>query len=126
MARAVGLSKSTVQRVWAQIRLKQHRLDCYPASNDPQFGEKVADIIGLYMNPPQHTALFCVAGKTAMQALGRLDSVLPLEPGRAERHGFEYYPHKDVVAISGSGLENSSVAWHDGSASHRPRVHCIS
>ena len=55
MARAVGLSKSTVQRVWAQIRLKQHRLDCYPASNDPQFGEKVADIIGLYMNPPQHT-----------------------------------------------------------------------
>jgi transposase len=93
MARALGLSKSTVQRVWAQTRLKPHRLDRYMASNDPCFEEKAADIIGLYMNPPQHAAVFCVDEKTAIQALDRLDPVLPLSPGRAERHGFEYYRH---------------------------------
>jgi transposase len=93
MAAALGLSKSTVQRVWAQMRLKPHRLDGYMASNDPRFEEKAADIIGLYMNPPQHAAVFCVDGKTAIQALDRLDPVLPLSPGRAERHGFEYYRH---------------------------------
>ena len=63
------------------------------ASNDPHFEEKAADIIGLYMNPPQHAAVFCVDEKTAIQALDRLDPVLPLSPGRAERHGFEYYRH---------------------------------
>ena len=93
MALALGLSKSTVQRVWAQTRLKPHRLDRYMASDDPRFEEKAADIIGLYMNPPQHAAVFCVDEKTAIQALDRLDPVLPLSPGRAERHGFEYYRH---------------------------------
>src|SRR4249919_2218061 len=60
MAAALGLSKSTVQRVWAQTRLKPHRLDRYMASNDPLFEEKAADIIGLYINPPQHATVFCV------------------------------------------------------------------
>jgi hypothetical protein len=63
------------------------------ASNDPDFEAKAADIIGLYLNPPQHAAVFCVDEKTAIQALDRLDPVLPLSPGRAERHGFEYYRH---------------------------------
>lgn len=89
MAQTLGLSKSTVQRVWAQARLKPHRLDRYMASNDPRFEQKAADIIGLYMNPPQHAAVFCVDEKTAIQALDRLDPLLPLSPGRAERHGFE-------------------------------------
>jgi hypothetical protein len=93
MALALELSKSTVQRVWAQTRLKPHRLDRYMASDDPRFEEKAADIIGLYMNPPQHAAIFCVDEKTAIRALDRLDPVLPLSPGRAERHGFEYYRH---------------------------------
>src|SRR5947209_7040756 len=93
MAEALGVSKSTVQRVWAQARLKPHRLDRYMASNDPRFEQKAADIIGLYMNPPQHAAVFCVDEKTAIQALDRLDPVLPLSPGRAERHGFEYFRH---------------------------------
>ena len=93
MAAATGLSKSTVQRIWVQSRLKPHRLDRYMASNDPHFEEKAADIIGLYMNPPQHAAVFCVDEKTAIQALDRLDPVLPLSPGRAEKHGFEYHRH---------------------------------
>ena len=93
MAAATGLSKSTVQRIWSQARVKPHRLERYMASDDPLFEEKAADIIGLYMNPPQHAAVFCVDEKTAIQALDRLDPVLPLSPGRAEKHGFEYYRH---------------------------------
>jgi hypothetical protein len=68
-------------------------LERYVASDDPDFERKAADIIGLYLNPPQHAAVFCVDEKTAIQALDRLDPVLPLSPGRAERHGFEYYRH---------------------------------
>lgn len=93
MAAVLGLSKSTVQRIWSQARIKPHRLERYMASNDPQFEEKAADIIALYMDPPQHAAVFCVDEKTAIQALDRLDPVLPLSPGRAEKHGFEYYRH---------------------------------
>jgi transposase len=63
------------------------------ASNDPQFESKAADIIGLYLNPLQHAAVFRVDEKTAIQASDRLDPVLPLSPGRIERHGFEYYRH---------------------------------
>lgn len=63
------------------------------ASDDPEFERKAADVIGLYLNPPQHAAVFCVDEKTAIQALDRLDPVLPLSPGRAERHGFEYHRH---------------------------------
>ena len=63
------------------------------ASDDPDFEAKAADIIGLYLGPPQHAAVFCVDEKTAIQALDRLDPVLPLSPGRTERHGFEYFRH---------------------------------
>src|ERR1700756_4162616 len=93
LATALGLSKTTVQRVLAQAKLKPHRLERYMASNDPDFETKAADIIGLYLNPPQHAAVFCVDEKSAIQALDRQDPVLPLSPGRAERHGFEYYRH---------------------------------
>ena len=60
-------------------------------SEDPQFEEKAADGIGLYLNPPQHAVVLAADEKTAIQALDRLDPVLPLSPGRVERHGFEYY-----------------------------------
>src|SRR5437867_2133675 len=93
LAGELGVSKSTVQRILTQARLKPHRLERYLASNDPDFESKAADIISLYMNPPQHAAVFCVDEKTAIQALDRLDPMLPLSPGRAERHGFEYYRH---------------------------------
>jgi len=109
MAAALGVSKSTVQRVWAQMRLKPHRLDGYMASNDPNFEEKAADIIGLYMNPPQHAAVFCVDEKTAIQALDRLDPVLPLSPGRAERHGFEYYRHGTLSLYAALDVKTGQV-----------------
>jgi transposase len=82
-----------VARVWQKHGLKPHRIERYMASNDPDFEQKAADIIGLYLNPPDHAAVFCVDEKTAIQALDRLDPVLPLSPGRIERHGFEYYRH---------------------------------
>jgi transposase len=93
LAATLGISKDAVHRVWKEAGLKPHRLERYMASNDPNFEAKAADIIGLYLNPPQHAAVFCVDEKTAIQALDRLDPVLPLSPGRAERHGFEYYRH---------------------------------
>jgi transposase len=93
LAAELGVSKDAVHRVWKEAGLKPHRLERYMASDDPDFENKAADIIGLYLNPPQHAAVFCVDEKTAIQALDRLDPVLPLSPGRAERHGFEYYRH---------------------------------
>src|SRR6478672_8408429 len=88
-----AISHMTVARIWAKHELKPHRLEGYLASNDPDFESKAADVIGLYLNPPQHAVVFCVDEKTAIQALDRKDPVLPLSPGRAERHGFEYYRH---------------------------------
>ena len=93
LAKALGISKDLVHRVWQEAGIKPHRLERYMASNDPDFETKAADIIGLYLHPPQHAAVFCVDEKSAIQALDRLDPVLPLSPGRAERHGFEYYRH---------------------------------
>jgi transposase len=93
LARELGVSHMMVARVWGRANLKPHRLDRYMRSTDPEFETKAADIIGLYVNPPQHAAVFCLDEKTAIQALDRLDPVLPLSPGRAERHGFEYYRH---------------------------------
>jgi len=90
LAEQLGISKTMVHRVWREAGLKPHRLERYMASNDPDFERKAADIIGLYLHPPQHAAVFCVDEKTAIQALDRRDRVLPLSPGRAERHGFEY------------------------------------
>jgi transposase len=93
MAAVMNVSKNLIARIWKEADLKPHRLERYMASNDPQFEQKAAAIIGLYLNPPQNAAVFCVDEKSAIQALDRLDRRLPLSPGRAEKHGFEYYRH---------------------------------
>src|SRR5579863_1466012 len=93
LAEQLGISHMMVARVWRKHGLKPHRIERYMASNDPDFEKKAADIIGLYLNPPAHAAIFCVDEKTAIQALDRKDPVLPLSPGRLERHGFEYFRH---------------------------------
>ena len=109
LAHELGLSKSTVQRILTQARLKPHRLERYLASDDPDFEAKAADIIGLYLDPPQHAAVFCVDEKTAIQALDRLDPVLPLSPGRAERHGFEYYRHGTLSLYAALDVKTGKV-----------------
>ena len=109
MAEALGLSKSTVQRIGASARLKPHRLERYRASPDPDFEAKAADIIGLYLNPPQHAAVFCVDEKTAIQALDRKDPRLPLSPGRAEPQGFEYYRHGTLSLYAALNVKSGRV-----------------
>jgi transposase len=109
MAAATGISSTTIHRIWSKTRLKPHRLDRYMASNDPAFEQKAADIIALYMDPPQHAAVFCVDEKTAIQALDRLDPVLPLSPGRAERHGFEYYRHGTLSLYAALDVQTGKV-----------------
>lgn len=93
MAKVLGISHMLVARVWRRAGYQPHRLERYMLSDDPEFEKKAADVIGLYLHPPQHAVVFSVDEKTAIQALDRLDPVLPLSPGRAERHGFEYYRH---------------------------------
>ncbi len=93
LAKELSVNHMMVARVWARAGVQPHRLEHYQVSSDPDFEEKAADIIGLYLQPLEHAAVFCVDEQTAIQALDRTDPVLPLSPGRAERHGFEYYRH---------------------------------
>ena len=98
-----------MQRVWHRAGLKPHRLERYMASDDPDFERKAADIIGLYPNPPQHAAVFCVDEKSAIEALDRLDPVLPMSPGRAERHGFEYFRHGTLPLCAALDVRSGNV-----------------
>jgi transposase len=139
LAKALSLSHMMVARVWARHGLKPHRLERYMASDDPEFERQAADILGLYLNPPQHAAVFCVDEKTAIQALDRLDPVLPLSPGRAERHGFEYARHGTLSLyaafntrtgeVLGRTAErhtsNEFVAFLTDLVAHRPRGQAI-
>jgi transposase len=109
LAAALEISHMMVARIWAKHGLKPHRLDRYMASNDPDFENKAADIIGLYLNPPAHAAVFCVDEKSAIQALDRLDPVLPLSPGRVERHGFEYYRHGTLSLYAAFNTKTGEV-----------------
>jgi len=109
LATALGISHMMIARVWTRHGLRPHRLERYLASDDPEFERKAADVIGLYLNPPQHAAVFCVDEKTAIQALDRLDPVLPLSPGRAERHGFEYYRHGTLSLYAAFNTKTGEV-----------------
>jgi len=109
LGEALGISHMMVVRIWAKHGLKPHRLEHYMASNDPDFETKAADVIGLYLNPPVHAAVFCVDEKTAIQALDRLDPVLPLSPGRIERHGFEYYRHGTLSLYAAFNTKTGEV-----------------
>jgi transposase len=109
LAKALGISHMMVARIWAKHGLKPHRVERYMASDDPDFETKAADVIGLYLNPPAHAAVFCVDEKTAIQALDRLDPVLPLSPGRLERHGFEYYRHGTLSLYAAFNTKTGEV-----------------
>jgi transposase len=109
LAKQLGISKDVVHRIWRTAGLQPHRLERYMASNDPDFERKAADIIGLYLHPPQHAAVFCVDEKSAIQALDRLDPVLPMSPGRAERHGFEYYRHGTLSLYAALDVKTGQV-----------------
>ena len=93
MARRHRVSFDTVQKIWRAAGLKPHRQGTYLASNDPHFAAKAKQVIALYLQPPQEAAVFCVDEKSAIQALDRVQPLLPLRPGAPERRGFEYVRH---------------------------------
>ena len=109
LARVLKIHHNHVQTAWTRAGLQPHRFERYMRSDDPDFETKAADVIGLYLNPPQHAAVFAVDEKTAIQALDRLDPVLPLSPGRSERHGFEYYRHGTLSLFAALDTKTGAV-----------------
>jgi transposase len=90
MAAHLGIDKSMVQRVWRQSNLKPHRVKTFKLSNDPRFVEKLTDVVGLYMNPPENAIVLCVDEKSQIQALDRTQPGLPLKPGRCGTMTHDY------------------------------------
>jgi transposase len=90
MAKRSGLSKSTVGRIWKAFGLKPHLTDTFKLSTDPQFIEKVRDVVGLYLDPPERALVLCVDEKSQIQALDRSQPVLPMMPGMPERRTHDY------------------------------------
>src|ERR1700741_395513 len=93
MARASGLSVSTVQRIWRAFGLQPHRLETFKLSTDPDFVAKVRDIVGLYVAPPERAIVLCVDEKSQIQALDRSQPMFPMRPGQAERRSHDYKRH---------------------------------
>lgn len=90
MAKQSGLSQSTVSRIWRTFGLKPHQVDTFKLSKDPQFIEKVRDVVGLYLDPPERAIVLCVDEKSQIQALDRSAPVLPMMPGMPERRTHDY------------------------------------
>jgi transposase len=90
MAQRSGLSKSSIGRIWKAFELKPHRTDGFKLSNDPQFIDKVYDVIGLYLNPPEAAVVLCVDEKSQVQALGRSQPAFPMMPGMPEKRTHDY------------------------------------
>jgi transposase len=90
MASETGLSRSTIGRIWRAFGLKPHLVDTFKLSTDPQFIEKVRDVVGLYLDPPERALVLCVDEKSGIQALDRSAPVLPLMPGMPERRSHDY------------------------------------
>lgn len=90
LARRTGLSHSTVHRIWQAHALKPHRLQSFKFTRDPKAAEKIADVVGLYLDPPTNAAVLCLDEKTQIQALGRSQPMLPLRPGLPARQTHDY------------------------------------
>jgi transposase len=93
MARASGVSVSSVQRIWRAFGLQPHRSETFKLSTDPMFIEKVRDVVGLYVAPPEHAIVLCVDEKSQIQALDRSQPLLPMRPGQVERRAHDYTRH---------------------------------
>ena len=108
MAKAVSVSLRSVQRVWAAHQLKPHRVERFKISNDPQFEEKVRDIVGLYLDPPDRALVLCVDEKSQIQALDRTAPILPLRPGlRHQTH--DYKRHGTTTLFAAFNILNGKV-----------------
>ena len=90
MAKATGMNQTAISRIWRAFALQPHRSETFKLSSDPLFIEKVRDIVGLYLNPPEKAVVLCVDEKSQIQALDRTQPLLPLRPGQAERRSHDY------------------------------------
>ena len=93
MARAQGLSEKTIRTIWHQHGLQPHRVTRFKLSKDPHFVDRLRDVVGLYLQPPEKAVVFCIDEKSGIQALDRTRPVLPLRPGVAERQTHDYIRH---------------------------------
>jgi transposase len=115
MAKRSGLSKSTIGRIWKAFDLKPHRVDTFKLSTDPLFIEKVYDVIGLYVDPPESAVVLCVDEKSQTQALARSQPVLPMMPGMPERRTHDYLRHGVTSLFAAFNIADGTVI----SAIHR-------
>jgi transposase len=109
MATTIGISHTSVQRIWAEAGLKPHLVRRFKISNDPQFEEKVADVVGLYMNPPDKALVLCVDEKSQIQALDRTQPGLAMKKGRAGTMTHYYKPHGTTTLFAALDLKSGIV-----------------
>jgi transposase len=109
MARNVGLSPDTIGRIWRAFGLQPHLSETFRLSPDPQFIDKVRDIVGLYMSPPQNAVVLCVDEKSQIQALERTQPLLPMRPGQAERRTHDYARHGTTTLFAALNVASGEV-----------------
>jgi transposase len=109
LAQKCGLSRSTVSRIWRAFALQPHRTETFKLSKDPLFIEKVRDIVGLYMNPPERALVLCVDEKSQIQALDRTQPLLPMRPGQAERRSHDYKRHGTTSLFAALNVKSGTV-----------------
>jgi transposase len=109
MAKAVGISHTSVQRIWQEAELKPHLVRTFKVSNDPQFAEKVTDVVGLYMNPPDKALVLCVDEKSQIQALDRTQPGLPLKKGRAATMTHDYKRNGTTTLFAALNVKTGEV-----------------
>jgi len=109
LARHLGLSRNMVHRVWQRFDIQPHRVEKFKISNDPKFEEKVRDIAGLYLNPPDRALVLCVDEKSQIQALDRTAPLLPLRPGLPERQTHDYKRHGTTTLFAAFNILNGKV-----------------
>lgn len=118
MARRCALSQSAVSRIWRAFALQPHRAETFQLSKDPLFIEKVRDIVGLYLHPPEKALVLCVDEKTQIQALDRSQPLLPMRPGQAERRTHDYVRHGTTSLFAALEVKSGRVVG-DFHARHR-------
>jgi len=109
MAAAVGISEASVRRIWRAHGLKPHRVETFKISNDPAFAEKLEDIVGLYLNPPEHALVLCVDEKSQIQALDRTQPGLPLKRGRGTTMTHDYKRNGTATLFAALNAANGEV-----------------
>ncbi len=107
MAKAVGLSHMAISHTWRTFGLQPHRSETFKLSNDPLLVEKVRYIVGLYLDPPSHAAVFCVNEKPQIQALDRTQPLLPMQPGQIERRTHDYKRHGTTTLFAALNAKTS-------------------